>query len=235
MGGDSAGSASTIEISKLAHDAVNDGDSPVESGEAKSENHIAQYRASLTRISWPQNADVLSLQGQLTMMVSTIYRREIFKQIIASLKGGSGEVKTGKASALPGNADAVKQLTQLVTKLDPQYREMSVLLAHRSWLDLVYEWSQSAASARGISDFLKDPERRFLGRETQYSSLLADGTSANDLSAHCFQPTALRIIQNGTIESRFSWSRDSWFLFCGSRFSVSLLDADGVASIKTSA
>ena len=231
----SAGGQFTLEVSGLKHDPVDDGDSPVESGSAASTEHSAQFRASLIRIGWPQNLDIPMLSGVLTGMVTELYRKTILEQVISSLAGGSVEISTGKATALPSAADSVGKLQSLCTSLDVQYRDGSVLIARPEWLDLIYSWSQSAAAQRGIVDFIQNPEMNFLGRSTQYSKLLDDGTSANDESAYVFDPSCLRLIQSGMLSARFSWSRDSWYLFCGSRFVVSLLDKSGCAKMITKA
>lgn len=234
---DAAGSAYSVEITGLQHDIVADGADPALSGSAKATQHAADYRATLTKIGVPQRVDVADLDGVLNNFVREIYYSELFKSIVAALAGAANEVKTGKATALPDVANTPGKLVDLALGIRPQYRAGSVMLINDALLGRMYDWSQTAAAARGIVDFVGMPESRLFDRETQSTNLTASGGAASDESAYCFDPTCLTIFESGMINSRMSFSATtgSWYLYVGSRYKVSLLDAAGAAKLVSKA
>ena len=238
--GDGNGAANSMRIQNVVHSAIANDNDPAASGSAVGTSHTAQYRASVIKIGWPQALDIEDIFPALNRVIELIYRNSMFTRAIAVLKGAANvaEVNTGVAAALPTAANTPGKIIDLCLAIAPQYRDGSVLVMHDGLLTLFYQWSLTNASARGISDFIgPNPEMQFLNRSTIVSNLPDDGNAANEISAYCVDPMAMRIYSRAMLTSRIAWDArsSSWYLFAGSRFEVVLLDALGAARLKTAA
>ena len=100
-------------------------------------------------------SDVMDTPQALERLAIEVYLNELAKATIKALDDKNGtRVKTGVATNIPTTANIVTKLVELMLGLKPQYRAGSVMLVHDSVMQALYAWASTAASARGISDFL---------------------------------------------------------------------------------
>ena len=233
------GTAQSVKISGLKHDVIADGKDPTESGTAAATSHVLDTRKTLVKIGTSALSDVQDLPMALERLALEIYQNEKAKATVAVLDDSNGaKVKTGQATGLPTTANAITKLVELMLSIKPQYRAGSVMLIHDEILKSVYAWASTAASARGISDFLGgNIETNFANRRLAATSLVKDGTTASDKSAFCFDPSVLRIYEHQNLTGSLlkNPANDAWYFAVTSRFKVSVLDETGIAYFSSEA
>ena len=233
------GTAQSLKISGLTHSVIADGKDPSESGTAAATQHVLQTRKTLVKIGTSMLQDVQQIPEALERLAFEVFMNELAKATVAVLDDSNGsKVKTGVATNIPTTANAITKLVELMLSIKPQYRAGSVMLVHDDIMKSIYAWASTAASARGISDFLGgNIETAFASRRMAATSLVKDGTTASDKSAFCFDPSVLRIFHHERLVGSLAKSaqNDAWYFSVASRFRVSVLDETGIAYFSSEA